>query len=176
MSTDVLILPGLGGSGPQHWQSLWEHAYPGFERIQQRDWDHPVCGEWVAEIERAVKKAGPSVVLAAHSLGCLAIAHWAASKHAPIMGALLVAVPDSTAPDWPAEISGFSATPAQPLDFRSIVVASTDDTYGTLSHAAGLARNWGSTLVNIGARGHINGSSGLGDWPEGFALLNELRN
>ena len=97
-------------------------------------------------------------------------------EHAPIKGALLVAVPDSTAPDWPKEITGFSETPMQPFDFRSIVVASTDDTYGTVSHAAKLAKRWGGALLNIGARGHINGESGLGDWPEGFALLNKLRN
>ena len=176
MPTPVLILPGIGNSSPQHWQSLWEQANPDFVRVQQRDWDHPVCDEWVAGIEKAVQEAGPGVVLVAHSLGCLAIAHWAANKHFPIRGALLVAVPDPTAPDWPKEIAGFSQTPVQPFDFPSIVVASTNDTYGTLAHAATLAKHWGSTLVNIGGRGHINGESGLGDWPEGFALLDRLRN
>jgi len=30
-------------------------------------------------------------------------------------------------------------------------------------------------LVGIGARGHINGDSGLGDWPEGRELIDRLR-
>jgi predicted alpha/beta hydrolase family esterase len=29
--------------------------------------------------------------------------------------------------------------------------------------------------VTVGDAGHINGDSGLGDWPAGFALLEELR-
>jgi predicted alpha/beta hydrolase family esterase len=28
--------------------------------------------------------------------------------------------------------------------------------------------------VDYGARGHINAESGLGDWPEGLAMLRQL--
>jgi predicted alpha/beta hydrolase family esterase len=28
--------------------------------------------------------------------------------------------------------------------------------------------------VDVGARGHVNADSGLGDWPEGLALLRAL--
>ena len=38
----VLIHPGLNGSGPDHWHSHWEQAFPDFVRVQQADWDHPV--------------------------------------------------------------------------------------------------------------------------------------
>jgi len=34
---------------------------------------------------------------------------------------------------------------------------------------------WGSEFMMSGEAGHINSASGLGDWPEGFALLNALR-
>jgi predicted alpha/beta hydrolase family esterase len=37
-----------------------------------------------------------------------------------------------------------------------------------------MARDWGARFVDAGARGHLNGESGLGDWPEGRELLNEL--
>mgnify|MGYP000182071266 CR=1 FL=1 len=30
---------------------------------------------------------------------------------------------------------------------------------------------WGSRLIDAGPRGHLNSDSGLGDWPEGHALL-----
>jgi predicted alpha/beta hydrolase family esterase len=30
-------------------------------------------------------------------------------------------------------------------------------------------------LVDIGAAGHINAGSGLGQWADGFALLEQLR-
>ncbi len=175
MSNTVLILPGFGNSGPQHWQSHWEQSHPNFKRVQQRDWDNPVCDEWVEALDVDVRKAGPDALLIAHSLACLAVAHWASRKYRPIRGALLVAVPDPTRDDFPKEIQGFSQTPEQPLPFPSIMVASTDDPYGSIEHAAHLAQAWGSRFVNIGARGHINGDSGLGAWAEGYELLSRLR-
>jgi predicted alpha/beta hydrolase family esterase len=36
------------------------------------------------------------------------------------------------------------------------------------------AGQWGSELVNVGAKGHINGGSNLGDWPEGRRILMEF--
>ena len=174
MSSPVLILPGIGDSGPLHWQTLWEQAHPNFSRVQQRDWDKPVCEEWVATLEAAVKQAGPQVVLVAHSLGFLTIAHWASGPHSPAAGALLVAVPDPNGPNTPKDITGYSFTPTQPLPFRSTVVISADDPYGSAEHAECLAQAWGSRIVHIGDRGHINASSGLGEWQEGYDLLEQL--
>ena len=175
MSKSVLILPGYGNSGPLHWQTLWERANPGFVRVLQRDWDHPACDEWVAAIEDAVKRAGPAVVLVAHSLACLAVAHWAAQGHSPIKAALLVAVPNSTRPSFPQDAIGFAETPTQTFAFRSTVVVSDDDPYGAVENTERLAAAWGSRVVRIGSRGHINADSGLGDWPAGIELLKELR-
>lgn len=175
MSAPVLILPGVGNSGPQHWQSLWEQSNSEFERVQQRDWNNPVCKEWGAALEVAAKRAGSSVVVAAHSLACLVVAHWAAQVHAPIKAALLVAVPDPTGPNFPIEAIGFTVTPTKLFAFPSVVVASTDDPYGTIEHSSRLSKAWGSHFVNIGACGHINASSGFGAWPEGYELLSQLR-
>ena len=175
MSATVLILPGIGNSGSQHWQSIWEQSHPEFVRVQQRDWDNPVCEEWVAAIEEAVRRATLDVVLVAHSLACLAVAHWAARAHAPIKAALLVAVPHSNGPNFPKEAVGFSETPALPFSFPSTVVISTDDPYGSSVHSKQLARAWGSRVVQIGDCGHINASSGFGAWSEGYELLNQLR-
>ncbi len=175
MSAPILILPGIGNSGPLHWQSLWENSHPNFSRVQQRDWDKPVCEEWVATLEAAVKRAGPKVVVVAHSLGCLTIAHWASGMHSPAAAALLVAVPDPNGPNCPPDVSGYSLTPSRPLPFPSTVVISADDPYGSPEHAERLARAWGSKVVHVGERGHINAASNLGAWPEGFELLEELR-
>lgn len=175
MASPVLILPGIGNSGPAHWQSLWEAADPAFVRVQQEDWENPVCADWVANLEQAVRAAGPDTVLVAHSLACLAVAHWAARSHSPIKGALLVAVPEPQGPEFPAQANGFAQTPTAAFDFPSILVASSDDPYGSLDHARRLAECWGSQVVEIGARGHINASSGLGDWPAGLELLAQLQ-
>jgi predicted alpha/beta hydrolase family esterase len=72
------------------------------------------------------------------------------------------------------EIAGFDHFPPDPLPFPSIVVASTDDPYGSVEFAQSCAQAWGSRFVDAGARGHINADSGLGDWPEGYALLRQL--
>lgn len=174
MNPKVLIFPGIYNSGPQHWQSLWEADHPHFQRVIQRDWDQPVCEEWVDTLEQAVEEAGPQTVLVAHSLGCLTVAHWAASTQRKIVGALLVAPPDPNGPNFPADAVHFGAVPLRPFNFPSIVVASTNDPYGGLMFAQVCASAWGSELVNLGDRGHINADSGLGRWPEGLKLLGQL--
>jgi uncharacterized protein len=92
----VLIIPGLGDSGPQHWQSLWEASHPEYWRIQQNEWDHPRCSDWTQNIDTAITAAESPVVLVAHSMGCIATAHWAISNGANgrVAAALLVAPPD----------------------------------------------------------------------------------
>lgn len=174
MAPTILTFPGIGNSGPGHWQSLWEQSRPDIVRITQRDWDNPDCAEWVDQLERTVERLGPDVVVVAHSLACLAVAHWAARPHAPIRAALLVAVPDPDGPAFPAEAVGFAPVPATRFSFPSIVVASADDPYGSLSHAEACAAAWGSRLVDIGAAGHINAASNLGAWAEGYQLLRQI--
>ncbi|MGF6924550.1 putative alpha/beta hydrolase family esterase [Chitinophaga sp. W2I13] len=174
MEIKVLTAPGLGSSGKLHWQTLWEQSIPGTKRIEQTDWNAPVCANWVAQIEKAVAEAGPQVVIAAHSLACIALAHWAGQTNRKIRGALLVAPADAERPGFPAEATGFSPVPLVKLPFETIIVASTNDPFCSLERAAFFARHWGSRFVNAGAKGHINSESGLGEWPEGQNQLKEL--
>lgn len=174
MNSTVLMLPGIGNSGPAHWQSLWQNAEPAFVRVQQRDWSQPVCEEWVAALERTVASIDTDVVLVAHSLGCALVAHWAAKTHVKIQAALLVAPPDPDGPNFPKAAVGFSPLPMTAFAFPSIVVASSNDPYGDLAFSSAAASAWGSRFIDIGPAGHINSESGLGDWPAGFAFLTEL--
>lgn len=174
MSTQVLILPGIGNSGSEHWQSQWEASNPSYRRVTQRNWENPIRSEWQEELEQSVSLSGPNTVLVAHSLACLLVAHWAAYTQLRIKAALLVAVPNPVGPSFPAEAIGFTAVPQHPLPFKSIVVASTNDPYSSLIHAQECASSWSSQLVIIGAAGHINASSGLGVWKEGHSLLQGL--
>jgi predicted alpha/beta hydrolase family esterase len=175
MSSLVLIQPGIGNSGPEHWQSRWEASSPEFIRIMQADWDHPVREDWVATLEESVRRAGPGAVIVAHSLGCLAVAHWASTSHSPIKAALLVAVPDPLGENFPSDALGFDNLPMQRLAFPTTLVASENDPYSSMSFSQRCATQWGSRRVNIGPAGHINAASGLGDWPAGRELLEELR-
>ncbi|HZX16977.1 MAG TPA: alpha/beta fold hydrolase [Pseudomonas sp.] len=172
---NVLILPGIGNSGPEHWQSHWEQANSRYTRVHQADWDNPICADWVAALEDSVKHSGADTILVAHSLACLLVAHWAAQTKLPIKAALLVAVPNPKGPTFPAQAIGFDPVPMQPLPFKSTVIASTNDPYGGVAYAEECAAIWGSDLVNIGEAGHINSSSGLGAWPEGHRLLQQLK-
>lgn len=172
--TSILILPGVGNSGPDHWQTRWQQSNPAYQRVEQEDWDHPVCWEWMQNLEAAVAATGPDTVLVAHSLGCLLAVHWAAQSKLRAAAALLVALPDPDGPFFPREIQGFSPVPMRALPFPSIIVASSNDPYGSRAHAYARARIWGSNVVEIGAAGHINADSGLGDWPAGQAILKSL--
>jgi predicted alpha/beta hydrolase family esterase len=86
-------------------------------------------------------------------------------------GAFLVAVPDPECASFPATAHGFVPVPIAPFAFRSLVVASTNDPFGSLAHANHCARAWGSRVIDIGQAGHINADSGHGEWTEGYALL-----
>ncbi|MGE6785464.1 RBBP9/YdeN family alpha/beta hydrolase [Ensifer adhaerens] len=168
---DIIILPGIGNSGETHWQSHWERANPGLRRFQPSDWDRPNLADWIAALDSAVASADEPPLLVAHSLACLLVAHWQKASVLPVAGAFLVAVPDPASPAFPAEAAGFAAVPAEPFHFPSLVVASSNDPFGSVGYAQMRAAQWGSGLVEVGALGHINGRSGLGDWSEGRTLF-----
>jgi predicted alpha/beta hydrolase family esterase len=174
--TEILLVPGLWNSGPEHWQSHWERERRDCRRVVQREWATPACSDWMEGLETAVAAARGAVVLAAHSLGCCLVAHWGpASRHArKVRGALLVAPSDVEAEGYPVGPTGFAPMPLEKLPFPSVVVASTDDRYVTAQRAAVFARAWKGRLVEVGAKGHINGDSRLGRWPEGLALLEQM--
>ncbi|WP_266204626.1 RBBP9/YdeN family alpha/beta hydrolase [Pontibacter kalidii] len=175
MQYTVILVPGLGDSGPDHWQSLWQQQFPAFERVQQQNWDKPTRKEWVEELDRMVQQHNPGqVVLVAHSLACIAVAFWAQKYNRKIKGALLVAPADTEAPLFPEEASGFAPIPMQRLPFKSILVSSSNDAYMQTRRAQQLATAWSSRYVNIGMAGHINSASGYGRWDQGLELLKGL--
>jgi uncharacterized protein len=179
-STPVLVLPGIGNSGPDHWQSHWERRDPTLERLLQGEWDAPRCADWMERLDAALEQWQTAVVLAAHSTACILVAHWAAAalphRLGRVRGALLAAPSDPDGPNYPEGPSGFSPVPLRPLPFDSIVIASSDDQYVSAERAREYADAWGSRFVLLPNAGHINAASGHGPWPEGYALLGALRN
>lgn len=172
MAATYVTLPGIGGSGDQHWQTLWEQADPRFQKFQPSSWDQPVLADWIATLDRAVGRVGGPVVLVAHSLACLLVAHWSAhSKTAGVAGAFLVSVPDPSGPSFPAAAASFQAAPSTALAFPSLIVASSNDPYGTIDYAQRRSAQWNTGIVDVGPLGHINASSGIGAWVQGRALL-----
>jgi predicted alpha/beta hydrolase family esterase len=174
VATPVLVLPGLGNSGPQHWQTRWELRHPQWQRVNLGDWDNPVCEDWVHVLDIAVQACPSPPVLVAHSLACLLVAHWAHHSALAPKGAFFVAVPDPQGTSFPNTPRGFVPVPMAPFAFRSLVVASANDPFGSLTHAKRCAMVWGSAFVDIGQAGHINADSGHGEWEEGYALLQRV--
>lgn len=169
---DIVIVPGLGGSGPEHWQTRWAARLSTARRVEQADWDLPDRGSWVEAVVAEVAACRRPVLLVAHSLGVVTVAHAAPAFPADrVRGAFLVALPDIERPDTAADLHAFSPIPREPLAFPSLLVASRNDPYGSYERAEDFSYSWGSALVDAGESGHINTESGHGPWPEGLMRL-----
>ncbi|WJT00367.1 RBBP9/YdeN family alpha/beta hydrolase [Novosphingobium humi] len=173
----VLTLPGLGNSGPGHWQTRWEAIHPHCRRIELGLWDRPHRNAWVNQLSIALRRETGPVLLAAHSLGCHAVTAWAAMEPdaaSLVAGALLVAPPEVDFFPLDPRVSAFSPTASVPLPFPALLVASRNDPYCGQPAARVLARMWRAQFLDAGALGHINAESGLGDWDEGWRWLSQL--
>jgi predicted alpha/beta hydrolase family esterase len=171
----TLLLPGWLNSDADHWQSLWERKH-GFQRVEQDDWTWPRRGDWMARLDEILLQDAKPAVLVAHSLGCHLVAAWAShSRHTQrVQAALLVAPPDTERQDMPPNLFSWKPIERTRLTFQSRLVWSDDDPFCSPQRAQSMAAWWGSETTSIGARGHINASSGLADWPEGLTLLRAL--
>lgn len=164
----TLIVPGLNGSGPAHWQSWFETLLPEARRVDQDDWTSADLTRWRDRVHRHIDGSPGRVLLVAHSFGCLAGMAAAARSTDRIAGALLVAPAD------PRKFGASHLLPRAHLGFPSIVVASSNDPWVSLATARHWAGRWASRFINVGEKGHINVDSGFGPWPEGFELYESL--
>lgn len=174
-SPPCLLLPGWLNSGPDHWQSRWQRLRPELGRVDFGDWQDPEPVAWSRALRRDVETAAAPPVLIAHSLGCLAAAALVADGDPPpLAGALLVAPPDPARADTPVAIADFAPVARRSFRVPGMVIFSSNDPYAGCGFARSLAEAWGLEPVELGPLGHINSESGLGDWPDGLALLDRL--
>ena len=167
-----VIIPGIANSDQAHWQSIWEAEWgASASRIDVASWERPELDDWCLAIHRAVRAAGPSAVLIAHSLGCLAATQWAAANSSASSALFLVCPPDPHGPSFPRELASFAVVDAQPVHTPGLVISSDNDQFCTPERAEQLALGWGLPLISVGPVGHINSASGLGRWEDGRALL-----
>lgn len=181
---DILIVPGWGDSGPDHWQSRWARNLKTARRVDQEDWFRPDKERWVARIVEAVKDATRPVVLVGHSLGVATILHAAGClDRTRVAGAFLVAPSDLDALDcWPRDegqdweeiAAGFAPMPMARLPFPARVIASSDDPFCSIERAQELGAAWGADTSIAANMGHINSASGQGPWPEGLLTFGQF--
>ena len=168
----VLIVPGWNNSGPTHWQSQWEAYLPRASRVQQSNWTSPTKERWVDTLEKHVRRLPGPVVLVAHSLGCITVAHWAESHDtSKVVGALLVAPADVERSNAPDCLRDFAPIPRQRLPFGAHVIASDNDPYCRSTRALELASDWRTDYKLLKNAGHINADTPLGLWSDGLNIL-----
>lgn len=169
----VLIVHGLGGSGPDHWQTwLWQRL---LERgvdvsyIDLPDADEPQLEPWVEKLGEEVGRLGPDgLVVATHSLGAVTWLHLAARTNRRLAERVLLVAPPSAGAGV-QEIAEF--VPA-PLDAEAVSRAA-GSTRVVCSDAGDPYRPEGPELFAplsvpidvIPGAGHLNTDAGYGEWP-----------
>lgn len=151
----LLVIPGLSDSPPEHWQSWLQGRHAGAVRVVQRDWANADLERWTARIASVLARSGPGPWLAvAHSFGVLALVrHLALQPESPVAAALLVAPAD---PDK----FGLGEHLSRALPVPSTLVLSSTDPWMALPRGQRWAQRWGSACVHLGEAGHINIASG----------------
>ena len=174
----IVIVPGLRGHVPEHWQSLLAASLPRVKTVEPLEQYKFSCDARVNAIQRVMEEITGPVIVVAHSAGVAMFVHWAKQHDRPIKGALLATPPDlnrplpEAYPDMETLYrNGWLPVPRMPLRFPSIVAASENDHLATLPSVAAMATDWGSDFVNLGNVGHLNPASGYGEWPAAKAFI-----
>lgn len=167
--SSLLFIPGLGSSGPSHWQTWWQALEPKYSRVEQENWNESNIEIWSSSVGQALDRITQPAWVIAHSYGCLATILAARTRKDPIHGALLVAPPD------PERLGLADHVFSDELRFPTLVVASSNDNRMEIHRAELWSRRWGSRFVNLGPCGHINTESGFGPWLQGVRLFESLR-
>lgn len=182
----IVIVPGLRDHVPEHWQTLLEIKLAKTRKVVSvpplRS-DGLNCMARVEAIQQCVKPIEEPIIFVAHSGGVIMLMHWAQKYRHAVQGALLAAPPDFETPlpaGYPTletlQTNGWLPVPQSRLPFVSLVAASTNDPLASYSSVQTMADNWGSTLVNVGAVGHLNPASGFGEWPRAEQLIQQIDN
>src|SRR5262245_14366063 len=131
-NTGLLLVAGWNGSGPGHWQRIWQSRFPNAEILEQDDWVQPRLEDWLEKLSRHVRESVRHLIRVGHSLGSSLIAHWSDRSRyvGRVRGALLVAPPwlDHSA-SLPPQLRDFAPVPPKELRFPSWLVASKNDPY-----------------------------------------------
>lgn len=171
--THHLIVPGVGGSDSNHWQSWLQRRLTTSSRVEQQ-WDRPILDEWVSQWVNAVKNIQAPIEIVAHSFGCLtSIAALAAHPElAAKVSKLLLVAPANPARFGEAGFVQDSKTNYQHhfetlhIQVPSIMFISENDPWLEFYDAQNWAKRWNVPAINLGQVGHINVASGFGPFPE----------
>jgi hypothetical protein len=169
-----LILHGLEGSGPEHWQT-WlagrlrerglQVVYPSLP-----DADSPRLDRWLGALgEELARVPLAETTVLCHSLGSLLWLHHAARRPpVPVERALLVAPPQPDEDD--PQSAGFRPVPldhagVEAAAGETLLVCSTDDPWCPAETSHRLGETIGVPIDWLDSAGHVNAAAGYGPWP-----------
>lgn len=177
----VLFVPGLRDHVEEHWQTHAARAIPGSRTVAPLTVEGLSRAARVAALDAALQAIEGEVVIAAHSAGCLMVAHWARQPTRAIRAALLVTPADIEHPlpaGYPTHdalsANGWLPIPRERLPFPARVVASRNDPLAAFDRVAQMASDWGADLLDAGNVGHLNPAAGYGPWDQALSLLEDV--
>ena len=183
----TVIVPGVGGSEHDHWQSWLQRQLKSCSRVQQQDWNKPVLHEWVEQFVKTVQAIQEPIQIVAHSFGCLTTVA-ALAQHPELnqnIKNLVLVAPANPARFGDAGFARDSQNDYQQyfhqvkLQVPTQMIISENDPWLNFQDALQLAKAWKIRPKNLGQVGHINVASGFGPFPEIYDFLiseNVLKN
>lgn len=183
----TVIVPGVGGSEHDHWQSWLQRQLKSCSRVQQQDWNKPVLHEWVEQFIKTVQAIQEPIQIVAHSFGCLTTVA-ALAQHPELnqnIKNLVLVAPANPARFGDAGFARDSQNDYQQyfhqlkLQVPTQMIISENDPWLNFQDALQLAKAWKIRPKNLGQVGHINVASGFGPFPEIYDFLiseNVLKN
>ncbi len=162
--TRIILVPGLGETGSEHWLSRWQTRLATAHRVHPS----PERAHYVATLQRAIAdEMALPVVLVCHALGCsaaLLAAHGFVQGR--VRGAFLVAPPSD---DYLRKhAAGFAPVPHLRLPFPALLIASRNDPAADYAASEALGSALGAGFVDAGEAGGLDAEAGFGPWPEGL--------
>ena len=175
----TVIVPGVGGSEPAHWQSWLQRQLMSCSRVQQQDWNNPILENWISEFVNTVAPIQDPIQIVAHSFGCLTTVA-ALAQHPELnqkIKNLILVAPANPARFGEAGFardsqSDYSAYFHQlKITVPTTLLVSENDPWLNFEDAQCLAQAWKLNPINLGQVGHINVASGFGPFPEIYDYL-----
>lgn len=165
----VLILHGWGGSDDPHWQAwlageiVKEYAMVAFPLLDNPHF--PSKNRWMKQAKALLEDFQPDVVIC-HSLGCTLWFHLCLEGQiVPVKRLLLVAPPRLTCELETLKSFFPLEAPSNLFADETILVTSDNDPYMMPEEALSLQKSLGIQMKVLENAGHINTSSGYGEWP-----------
>ena len=175
MNRSFIVLHGLGGSGPEHWQSwLYKELVNASEDVYYPtlpEYNDPHKDKWIKTLEDTFQRiSSDNITVVAHSLGCILWLHFAIKNEQMlkkiVKRVILVAPPSPYLKHeiiqrfFPLPVRGKGTLQSCK---HTLQIQSTNDPYCSVEDSQ-YFKDLGIKQLLVVNKGHINIDSGFGKW------------